>query len=175
MVDNSLMTEYVRRATAEVFSTMLGMEIEAGETRVEQSAPAVTDGVMSLIGLAGPWTGAGTISCNAAFACRLCTQLLMTEADSVNEDVLDAVGEVTNMIIGNFKTLVEEHLGPLGLSIPTVIFGRNFTSRSIGHSDWVVTPFRCEGEKFEVRVCLSPARHGGTPSHGAMFHGALVG
>jgi chemotaxis protein CheX len=169
MVDNDKLTEYVRASTAEVFSTMLGMEIEAGETHLEQSAPAVSDGVLSLIGLAGPWTGAGTISCSAAFACRICTQLLMTEAKSVDEDVLDAVGEVTNMIIGNFKTLVEEHLGPLGLSIPTVIFGRNFTSRSIGHSDWIVTPFMCGGEKMEVRVCLSPAKQLGNVPH-AMHH-----
>jgi chemotaxis protein CheX len=122
--------------------------------------------VLSLVGLAGSWTGAGTITCSTAFACRMCAQLLMTEATSVNEDVLDAVGEVTNMIIGNFKTLVEEHVGPLGLSIPTVIYGRNFTSRSIGRADWVAVPFNCEGEGFEIRVCLTPSKEPSAPLHG---------
>jgi chemotaxis protein CheX len=44
----------------------------------------------------------------------------MTEASSVDEDVLDAVAEITNMIIGSVKTDLEGELGPLGLSIPTV-------------------------------------------------------
>jgi chemotaxis protein CheX len=54
--------------------------------------------------------------------------------------------------------MVEEVLGPLGLSIPTVIYGRNFTSRSLGMNSWVVVPFSCGDEKFEIRCCLSAAR-----------------
>jgi chemotaxis protein CheX len=82
----------------------------------------------------------------------------MSDATSVNEEVLDAVGEVANMIIGNFKTMVEEHLGPLGLSIPTVIYGRNFTSRSLGTNSWIVLPFSCDGEVITIRCCLAPAK-----------------
>ena len=52
--------------------------------------------------------------------------MLMTEASAVNEEVLDAMAELTNMVIGNVKTKLESQLGPLGLSIPTVVYGRNF-------------------------------------------------
>ncbi len=149
--------EAICAATGEVFSTMLCLEATAGTVYVENSAPAPMNGVVSLIGLAGSWVGTGNICCSAEFACRICTQLLMTEAPSVNQDVLDAVGEVTNMIIGNFKTVIEEILGPLGLSIPTVVFGHNFTTRSPGNSEWVVVPFHCEGEELLVKVCLAPA------------------
>jgi chemotaxis protein CheX len=82
----------------------------------------------------------------------------MSDCTSVNEEVLDAVGEVANMVIGNFKTMIEEHLGPLGLSIPTVIYGRNFTSRSLGTNSWIVVPFRCEDEAMTIRCCLAPAK-----------------
>ncbi len=58
--------------------------------------------------------------------------MLMTEAPSVNEDVLDAVAELTNMIIGNVKTELEAQVGPLGLSIPTVVYGRNFQTKTAG-------------------------------------------
>ena len=40
-------------------------------------------------------------------ACRICAAMLMTEAPAVNEDVLDAVAELTNMIIGSVKTDLE--------------------------------------------------------------------
>ena len=158
MIPENTIIEYVRSAAADVFSTMLGIEIEAGAPYNDQNAPTISDGVLAFVGMAGNWTGAGVISCTAGFACQICNQLLMTEATSVNEEVLDAVGEVANMIIGNFKTMIEEHLGPLGLSIPTVIYGRNFTSRSLGTNNWTVLPFTCGGERIEIRCCLAMAR-----------------
>jgi len=158
MIKESAIVEYVRTAMADVFSTMLGMSIENLPEYTDQKAPTVSDGVLAIVGIAGTWQGAGAISCSASFACRICNQLLMTEAGSVNEEVLDAVGEVANMVIGNFKTMIEESLGPLGLSIPTVIYGRNFASRSIGSNKWIVLPFSCEGETIEIRCCLTAAK-----------------
>ena len=64
--------------------------------------------------------------------------MLMTESTAVDEDVLDAVAELTNMIIGSVKTDLEQHLGPLGLSIPTVVFGRNFKTRTSANTEWIV-------------------------------------
>jgi len=36
----------------------------------------------------------------------------MSEFASVDQGVLDAIGEVTNMIIGNFKNSLESEIGP---------------------------------------------------------------
>ena len=158
MLETVDIAAFIRSAASEVFTTMLGMEMEAGPEREERTGPDVADGVLAFIGLAGPWAGAGAISCSAALSCKLCEALLMTEAASVNEEVLDAMGEVTNMIIGNFKTAAEERLGPLGLSIPTVIYGRNFKSRGGSQNMWVVVPFTCASGEMEVRVCLAPSK-----------------
>ena len=158
MIDEKTLVEYVRSSTSDVFSTMLGLEITTEQEYTDHSAPTVADGLLAFVGMAGSWAGAGVISCSAAFACLVCNQLLMSEATSVNEEVLDAVGELANMIIGNFKTMVEDRVGPLGLSIPTVIYGRNFTSRSLGTNSWIVLPFSCAGETFSVRCCLAPAK-----------------
>ena len=152
----------IRTSAAQVFSTMLGAEIGAGEARTESTPPQANDGVVSFIGMAGPWTGTGSIACSATMACRVCAQLLMTEATSaVNEEVLDAVAELTNMIIGNVKTELESDLGPLGLSIPTVVFGKNFRAKTAGSGEWSVVAFDWEGEELVVRVCLAKAE----PSH----------
>jgi chemotaxis protein CheX len=146
----------IRKATDEVLRTMLGQEAAAGEAVSEQAAPGPTDGVVTLIGMAGNWIGTGSISCDGATACRLSSLFLMTEYTSVNEDVLDAMAELTNMIIGNFKTAVEEKLGAMGLSIPTVIFGRNFTTRSVSRNEWIRVPFTFGESRFDVHVCLAP-------------------
>jgi chemotaxis protein CheX len=152
--------ERVCAATQEVFSTMLALEIQAGEAHVENTASPSSEGVVALIGLAGEWSGTGSLSCSAAFACRIASQMLMIEAESVDGEVLDAVAEVANMIIGNVKTGLEQELGPMGMSIPTIIFGKNFSARSAGSEDWLTVPFDCGGERIEVKFCLAPNRAG---------------
>jgi chemotaxis protein CheX len=155
------LVEMIRASAHEVFGTMLGIELTDGEASVGQSAPEPIDGVVAIIGLAGRWVGTGTFSASADGARKIAGTMLMQEYAAVDDDVLDAVGEVTNMIIGNVKTTIEEEYGPMGLSIPTVIYGRNFTTRSVGRNEWVVVPFKCLDTKVEVHLCLIP----GNESH----------
>jgi chemotaxis protein CheX len=148
----------VRGATENVFETMLGQSIVSENAYMDSVASTSSNGVVSFIGLAGVWQGTGSIACSAACACRLASQLLMGEYSAVDDEVLDAVAEVTNMILGNVKTALEERLGPMGLSIPTVIYGRNFSSRTVGKQEWTVVPFDCDGERLEVQLCLAEQR-----------------
>jgi chemotaxis protein CheX len=143
------------QCTGQVFSTMLGVEIGPGEVSLEATVPEANDGVVALIGVAGPWTGTGSLSCSPHLACRICSQMLMAESLSVDEEVLDAVAELTNMIVGGVKTELELELGPLGISIPTVVFGKNFKTRSAIHGKWVVVRFQWENEPLEVKICLA--------------------
>ena len=163
-VVQDLLIAAVKSSTAEVFSTMLGFEAVVGEVYVSQGSPRPTEGVVSLIGLAGPWMGTGSISCSPRMACRVSSALLMGEYAAVDEEVLDAVAEVTNMVIGNVKTALEEQVGPMGLSIPTVIFGRNFSTKSAGNNNWTVVPFVCGEDTVLVQMCVVPNTEGSKPS-----------
>ena len=147
----------MRTATENVFNTMLSLPIVAGEPAQEPAGPAIFDGVVGLIGITGLWAGTGRVACSSRFACQLAGALLMSEYNDVDDDVLDAVAEVTNMIVGNIKTALEDRLGPLGMSTPTVIFGRNYKTRSAGVLQWTVVPFRCNDEVLDLRLCLTPA------------------
>ena len=66
------------------------------------------------------------------------------------------MGEITNMIIGTFKNALEEDAGPIGMSVPMVVFGHNFTAGTTQSVDWVVVPFACDGQRLEVKASLSP-------------------
>jgi chemotaxis protein CheX len=149
----------ITKASREVFETMLGLPLEIDSSVMRAAIePATFDGVVALVGIAGSWTGAGHISCSPAFARKLAGALLMTAYESVDEDVLDAVAEVANMIVGNVKTIFEERLGPLGLTVPTVIFGRNYQTRSAGVKDWVLVRLHSGEEGMDVNFCLMPSR-----------------
>jgi chemotaxis protein CheX len=152
------MLNAISTSTEEVFTTMLGLQMGKAEVCIESVSPQVNDGLVSFIGLAGSWAGMGSISCSAALACRLCSQFLMTDKSAVDEEVLDALAELTNMIIGNVKTDLEHVLGPLGLSIPTVIFGKNFKARTSSHGDWSVIRYDLDGEALLIRAYLAPSQ-----------------
>jgi chemotaxis protein CheX len=153
--------ERIAHATEAVFSTMLSMELPPAEASLETGSPEANDGVVSLIGLAGSWAGTGSLTCSPALACRICNQMLMSDVRCVDEEVLDAIAELTNMIIGSVKNDLEVQLGPLGLSIPTVVFGRNFRTRSAGNTEWSVVRFRIQEEFLVVKLCLAPSEKPG--------------
>jgi chemotaxis protein CheX len=160
-----LIIDLISQSAANVFSTMLGAELGPGVASIERGMPEVNDGIVSFIGLAGAWAGTGSVVCSPTLACRVCSLMLMTDTTSVDADVLDAVAELTNMIVGSVKNDLEPHIGTLGLSIPTVVFGKNFRTKSAGADDWIVVRFPWEGDVLLVKLFLAPterAPHGVT-------------
>ena len=166
MFSHTELAEIMRNAALDVFTTMLSQTPTAGEAYRETSAALSTNGVVSLVGLAGTWVGTGSIACTAQCACWIAGHMMAAEYEAVDDEVLDAMAEVTNMIIGNVKTVLEERLGAMGLSIPTVIYGRNFTSRAVGNQEWTVVPFTAGGENLSIQLCLVPSRAGARPRCG---------
>src|ERR1700688_1832782 len=137
---------------------MLEIEVQytgvAGETR----APEL--GIISLVGITGDWGGSGVFCCSP-LASILFSPLLGTDLSpgppSMNEEVLDVVAEMTNMMIGNVKNELEPVTGPLAISVPTVIHGRNFEFRNASGLRAVALTFETEEQMFEVRISLAPA------------------
>ncbi len=157
MIDRNQIVSEIRGAAEEVFATMLGTPLDFAESYFDKGPTRPLDGVICLIGMAGSWTGTGTVSCSAEFACRIASGMLMTEYAVVDAEVLDAVAEIANMILGNVKTALERSLGPMGMSIPTAIFGKNFLAKSFGDETWNVVVFDCQGQRLEVKLFLKLA------------------
>ena len=148
--------EAICRATEQVFATMLNMEIVPGAPIFEHDFPGHFDGVVSFVGLAGAWLGTGGLSCNASCARRIAGSFLMMDFPTVDDDVLDAIGELTNIIVGNVKGTIEQSVGPMALSTPTCIVGQDMTAHSLGRHRWTVISFQCGEDKLDVMMHLVP-------------------
>jgi chemotaxis protein CheX len=160
-VTQAEITKMAKASTEDVFSTMLGLELALIKEQFASEHPMLVESgatVVSLIGLTGPWAGTGSITCTADLACVLASRFLSTEYDHVNGEVLDAVGEITNMIIGNVKTSLEDRVGAMELSTPAVIFGQIFQTYSARIHDWMVIRFRCGEQKLQVQMCLAECK-----------------
>jgi chemotaxis protein CheX len=163
LVSSKTIVDIVHEVTGEVLSTMLSLETTPGEVYTEMQH-GKSDGVVSFVGLAGSQcVGTGSLQCTSAVACSLAGRFLMSEFPHVDDEVLDAFGELTNMVVGNFKTALEGHVGQVGLSIPTVVHGKNFSTRSPGNAEWTVIPFLWGDDKLYIRVCLKAKNSDAAP------------
>lgn len=157
MINQDLLVRSITEATTEVFQTMLSMEVRY--EGISADAPALEAGLISLVGITGAWGGSGIFCCSPKLAGVICERMLGTEPSEVptiDEEVLDVVAEVTNMVIGNVKNGLELLTGPLAISVPTVIHGRNFQFRNTTGLRGTALTFTTEGERFEVRVSIAP-------------------
>jgi len=156
MLEASAVVELVRDSTHTLFETMMDAVPEPLPDYRTSTVRDNQESIFCLIGFSGEMMGSGSLHCSGECAMRLASALLMGEYGEVDAEVLDAVAEVTNMIIGNFKTAVEEGYGAIGISTPTVIYGQQYAARNFGASDWIVIPFRYHNTEFDVRISLQP-------------------
>ncbi len=50
----------------------------------------------------------------------------MAQTEELSEvEISDAIGEVANMVMGSFKSRVQETIGTLNVSIPTIVKGQS--------------------------------------------------
>jgi outer membrane protein OmpA-like peptidoglycan-associated protein len=86
-------------AVEEVFEIMLGTRVKPAE----KSEHTPNGEFTAMIGLAGSLCGILTVSCDAKTAGQIARSMLDDTAKSA-EEVKDALGEICNMIAGNFES-----------------------------------------------------------------------
>lgn len=107
----------------EVFGLMLGEHLEAAA----EPAPENTLDVTSMVGLAGSLCGLLTLRCSSNSAALMATKMLGADGAGGKSQMEDAVGEVCNMVAGNFKNKISGIGYGCKLSVPTVITGSNYS------------------------------------------------
>ena len=109
-------------ATREVFELMLGCQLTPPAT-AEEIASEVT----AMVGLAGALSGVLSVRCTGKGAALMASKMLGVDLDKVGPEMSDALGEVCNMVAGNFKNKIAGLAEGCLLSPPTVITGSNYT------------------------------------------------
>jgi len=131
-------------AAQEVFELMLGSQLLVG------SEPMADDGldITAMVGLAGRLCGVLTIRCSSQTGIKMASKMLGVEREKAIPDLWDALGEVCNMIAGNFKNKIPGLGDGCMLSVPTVITGGDYRCHSLGHSNILQVNFWFEGERI---------------------------
>jgi chemotaxis protein CheX len=139
----------LERATQEVFEIMLGCQVKPAEP----SEHKVKGGFTAIVGLAGALCGVVTVCCDAKTAGQIAKGMLGDAADSEGQ-VVDALGEMCNMIAGNFKNKLAGTDERCMLSVPTVVSGGQYSLHSMAKGHSVETVLLFEDAPITVRLQL---------------------
>lgn len=108
--------------------------------------------VTAMVGLAGQLCGVLSVRCEDKAAALMTSKMLGLEPAKVGPDVSDAVGEICNMVAGNFKNKIAGLGDGCLLSPPTVITGRDYNLRSL--ADFPVVEVRLLFEGLPIVISL---------------------
>jgi chemotaxis protein CheX len=138
-------------SSVDVFSTMFNVELTRGEPSLRQNFQPAHE-VSGVIGLTGKASGTVVVSVDSNVAISVTEVMLGQRPDSINADVVDAVGEVTNMIAGRAKAGLE-HLS-MSLALPTVITGKDHVINFGSAAQTICVPYTCPWGNLTVEVGL---------------------
>lgn len=139
--------------TREIFETMVMVEVTPGEALAEHVS-RFQFSLSAMVGFAGFKQGNLAIHLPEAVAKGLTGDFLGVEVDEINEDVQDAMGELANMLAGSLKPFISENGEKVDLSLPSVVYGEEYTLTVVNESDWIIIPFTVSHGDFLVGLEL---------------------
>lgn len=138
-------------AAIDVLKTMAFVEVKPGKPFVKNDERAQGD-ISGLIGITGPCIGSMSLTFSRSCILKIVSTMLGEDFTEINEDIKDAVGELTNMIAG----VARNELGHVGLkfraSIPMVVTGPFHEIKHKCDCPIIGIPFDTDAGSFLVEV-----------------------
>jgi len=124
----------------EIFDTMLNCKIMRTGLALKESNTALHP-VSGIIGVGGKSAiGTVVLTMSEDVALKASSTLLMTNVTELDEDVMDAVGELTNMVAGATKSKLAQY--NLSMGLPSVFHGSNCRIHFPTNAHPIAIPFQ---------------------------------
>ena len=138
-----------------VFRDFVGADLTEERPYFADTATVMEWDISAVIGLTGEARGAVVISMKKDLAVKLTGTLTGAEHQTVDDDVIDAIGEIVNIIAGNVKKNLEEAFR-LVISLPTIVQGKEHSIKWPGNQTRIICiPFHIfEDTTFNLSVAI---------------------
>ncbi len=139
----------------DIFATMFSCPVTAGSFQRDEHLHSTRD-VTGIIGLNGKAEGNVVVSLDRDVALSLTETMLGQRPEEIDENVVDAVGETVNIVVGQAKAKLDALA--LNLGIPTVVAGRGQSIRFPGQVAPVWFTFDSPWGNIDMCVGLTLSR-----------------
>lgn len=144
----------VLRACNNVMVTMAGLELQAGKPyKLKPHTPVSGKSVTGLISMHSRIRRASVaIVFSEAALINTAEKMLPQKQQIIDSVAIDLVGELSNMILGGTKGMLEEEGYDFDMSLPTVMIGHDYFIPHQTNSPIVRIPFASSGGAFYVEA-----------------------
>ena len=140
-------------ATLNVLETMAFIKSKAEKPYLKKDNVAKGD-VSGIVGFTGETNGAVFITFDESCIVKVVSNMFGEQLNEINDDIKDAVGELTNMISGQARKELEEIGKVFQGGIPSVVSGKNHELRPMTKGPKIAIPFRTAFGSFTIEVAL---------------------
>jgi len=142
-----------------VFKEFVGAELKSGRPYFDEKEKVNDWDISAVIGLTGEARGAVVISMKTDLALRITGMLTGTKHTAIDDEVVDAVGEIVNIIAGNVKKELEAAFR-LVISLPTIVQGKGHQVKwPTAQARIICIPFNVfEGDLFCLSVAIESSK-----------------
>jgi len=140
-------------STLNILSTMANIKAEKSDIYVK-SGNTTTYDISGIVGLAGKVSGFMVVSFPEKLALKIATAFLCEEKTEMDDDVVDAIGEIANMIAGSSKAVFAEMGLKYSIGIPSVITGKNHLIKRPSNITYIGINFKIDDDMFSIEVAL---------------------
>lgn len=155
----SLDTEFINpflTATLHVLNVQAQITAKAGQIYKKKSTDTFYGDVSGVIGIVSEaFNGSVVISFPEKTFLKIMSNMLGEEYTEISKDILDGAGEITNMIFGQAKVVLNEKGYGIKTAIPSVVSGKDHSLQGITKGPVIVVPFESTAGNFFVEICLS--------------------
>lgn len=152
-------TEFINpflTATMHVLNVQANIKVMPGKIQLKQAQDLVHGDVSGIIGIVSAgFNGTVVISFPEATFLKVMSSMLGETITTLERDHLDGAGEITNMIFGQAKIVLNEKGYGVKMALPQVVSGKNHTLTSMTKGPVLIIPFESEAGNFCVEICLS--------------------
>jgi len=154
---DTLFIDELIAATRDVFKKMVFQDVKAS-LPILGDAKRPKANVMGTVAFAGKTSGLVVFYSSMDAAQIITASMLETDPGHITGELADAIGELTNMIAGSFRTRVAHAKGEMwAISVPTVTVGSDFYTKYCSDVQRVLCPFHMKN-KAELFVELIVTR-----------------
>ena len=140
-------------ATLNILETMAFVKSEAGKPYLKKDTVAKGD-VSGVVGITGETNGTISVTFDELCILKIVSNMFGEEMKEINNEIADAVGELTNMISGQARKELEEIGKLFHGAIPSVITGTNHRLIPMAKGHKIAIPFKVDSGSFTIEVAL---------------------
>jgi chemotaxis protein CheX len=148
------LVDTLTKSTEEVFETMVFRTLTS-LLPIEGDALRPSSNVVGTVGFAGRASGLVAFYSTLDAARDIAGSMLGMEPTSVNSEMADAIGEITNMIAGSFRTKMAMRGHHWAISVPTVTVGSDFYIKPLVNGRRVLIPFKMDAHEVFVELIMT--------------------